>query len=128
MTQEIRRLGDAELEIMQAIWNAGEPVNSAYIQRALLGKRDWALPTLLTVLSRLRDKGFLSCGKQGRNNIYVARIGEETYQQNESRTILEKLYGNSVTGLVASLYDGKSITDGDLKDLRKFLDDWEEKR
>ena len=42
MAAEIKRLGDAELEIMQAVWGAGEAVNSAYIQAALAGKRNWS--------------------------------------------------------------------------------------
>ena len=128
MHKEIKRLGDAELEIMQAIWAAGEPVNSAYIQTALAGKRDWALPTTLTVLSRLCEKGFLSGEKQGRNNFYAARISEEAYRRSEGKTMLEKLYAGSVTGLVVSLYDGKSIGDRDMAELRRFLDSWEEKK
>ena len=35
MTQELKHLGDAELEIMQAVWRAGEPVQSSYIRQAL---------------------------------------------------------------------------------------------
>jgi predicted transcriptional regulator len=128
MRKEIKRLGDGELEIMQAIWAAGEPVNSAYIQTALAGKRDWALPTTLTVLSRLCDKGFLSSEKMGRSNLYTAGISEEAYRCSEGKTILEKLYAGSVTGLVASLYDGKSISDRDMAELRQLLDVWEEKR
>ena len=33
MEETIRRLGDAELEIMQAVWAAGEPVSSTYVSR-----------------------------------------------------------------------------------------------
>lgn len=127
MEQEIKRLGDAELEIMQAIWSVGEPVSSSWVQAALRGRRDWALATLMTALNRLCDKGFLRCEKHGRNNLYTALIDRETYQQQEGRTMLEKLYGNSVTGLVASLYAGKSIDDRDLAELRQFLADWEER-
>ncbi|WP_298017230.1 BlaI/MecI/CopY family transcriptional regulator [uncultured Dysosmobacter sp.] len=127
MEQEIKRLGDAELEIMQAIWAAGEPVSSTCVQSALRGRRNWALATLMTALNRLCDKGFLRCEKQGRNNLYTALIDREAYQQQEGRTMLEKLYGNSVTGLVASLYAGKSINDADLAELRRFLADWEER-
>lgn len=127
MEQEIKRLGDAELEIMQAIWTAGVPVSSTRVQSALRGRRDWALATLMTALNRLCDKGFLRCEKQGRNNLYTALIDRETYQQQEGRTMLEKLYGNSVTGLVASLYAGRSIDDADLAELRRFLADWEER-
>lgn len=128
MRKGIKRLGDAELEIMQAIWAAGEPVNSAYIQTALAGKRDWALPTTLTVLSRLCDKAFLFSEKQGRSNFYTAKISEEEYRRSEGKTMLEKLYAGSVTGLVASLYDGNSIGDRDMEELRRFLDAWEEKK
>lgn len=127
MNDDRKRLGDAELEIMQAVWGAGTAVNSAYIQEALVGKRNWALPTILTALSRLCDKGFLSSEKQGRGNRYTALIGEEAYRQSEGRSILEKLYGNSVTGLVASLYGGKTIGDKDLAELRDFLEHWEAK-
>ena len=101
MEETIRRLGDAELEIMQAVWAAGEPVSSTYVQQALRGRRDWALGALMTALGRLCDKGFLRREKQGRNNLYAPLIDERTYQQREGRTILERLYGNSVTGLVA---------------------------
>lgn len=127
MEQEVKRLGDAELEIMQAVWAADGPVASTYVQAALRGRRDWALATLMTVLNRLCDKGFLRCEKQGRNNLYTAVIDRDTYQQQEGRTILEKLYGNSLTGLVASLYAGKSIDDADVAELRRFLDSWEVK-
>lgn len=128
MGEKIKRLGDAELEIMQAIWAAEEPVNSTYVQTALTGKRDWVLPAILTVLSRLCDKGFLTSEKQGRSNLYTALIGEKEYQQSEGHTILEKLYGNSITGFVAALYDGKSISDDDVKELRVFLEHWGEKK
>lgn len=125
MGQQIRRLGDAELEIMQAIWQADRLVNASEVRAALQGRRDWALATLMTVLKRLCDKGFLRCEKAGRNNLYRALIREETYQQQEGRTVLEKLYGNSVTGLVASLYAGKTIDDRDMAELKRFLEEWE---
>ena len=38
----MKRLGDAELEIMLTIWAAGEPVGSAYVHGRLKGSRDSA--------------------------------------------------------------------------------------
>ena len=125
MEENIRRLGDAELEIMQAVWAAEGPVSSVYVQQALRGRRDWALGALMTALRRLCDKGFLRREKQGRNNLYAPLIDEQTYQQREGRTILERLYGNSVTGLVAALYDGNAISSQDLAELRRFLEEKE---
>lgn len=128
MKKEIKRLGDAELEIMQAIWAADGPVSSAYVQTAMQGKRDWALAAIMTVLKRLCEKGFLLCTKEEKKNSYTALISQETYQRSEGKTVLEKLYAGSVTGLVAALYDGKSINDQDIAELRRFLDHWEDKK
>lgn len=68
--EKLKRLGDAELEIMLAVWGAGEPVQSTYIHEKLKGSRDWALPAVITSLNRLVDKGFLACEKRGRSNWY----------------------------------------------------------
>ncbi|WP_339191841.1 BlaI/MecI/CopY family transcriptional regulator [Paenibacillus sp. FSL E2-0230] len=58
MNNKIKRLPDAELEIMLVIWRAESWVSSSYILNQLGDKRKWALATLMTVLSRLVEKGF----------------------------------------------------------------------
>ncbi|MDO4539668.1 MAG: BlaI/MecI/CopY family transcriptional regulator [Syntrophomonadaceae bacterium] len=122
MKNKMKRLPDAELEIMLIVWKAGGPVSSSYVLEQLSGRRQWALATLMTVLARLVDKGFLYCEKQGRHNLYRAAIGEDEYKTMESRSMLEKLHGNSFKNLVASLYDGKAIDESDLAELRLYLD------
>ena len=123
----MRRLGDAELEIMLAIWSAGEPVSSSYVQEKLRGSRDWALPAILTSLSRLVEKGFLSCEKRGRGNWYTPLIRESDYKAAEGRGLIDRLYSGSFTGMVASLCDGRAIGEDDLAELRQYLDTLEGK-
>ena len=95
MNKKNKRLGDAELEIMLVIWDCTEPVTSTYILEQLRGRRNWALSTLMTTLSRLADKGFVFCDRTTRTNYYSALISEEDYKAQEGRSFLEKLYGNS---------------------------------
>ena len=57
----MKRLGDGELEIMLAVWGEEEPVSSTLVQEKLRGRRDWALPAVITALNRLVEKGFLAC-------------------------------------------------------------------
>ena len=125
MEQELRRLGDAELEIMQAVWRAGEPVQASAIQRELRERRPWPLPAVLTALNRLGGKGFLTCRKQGRGNWYAPAVSQEEYREFESRGFLRRLYGNSFPALVAALYRGRAIGKEELADLRRFLDQLE---
>ena len=115
------RIPDAELEIMMVIWDAGTDVTSDYIMEKL--KKDWAKPTLLNLLGRLCDRGFLECTKDGRINIYSSKVKKEEYLELESKNFLKKLHHNSLTSLVASLYSGKGVTKEDLDELRKFIEE-----
>src|SRR5690625_989880 len=120
--QPIKRLPDAELEIMLIVWQADDKVSSSYILERLEGKRQWALSTLMTVLSRLVDKGFLHCEKVGRSNSYSPIISEDEYKESEGKSTLKKLFGNSIQDMVMSLYNGKAIDKDDLVELREMLD------
>lgn len=123
----MKKLGDAELEIMLAVWSAGGPVHSAYVQEKLRGSRDWPLAAILTSLNRLVEKGYLACEKQGRTNLYRPLISENDYKTAEGRGLIDRLYGGSFTGMVASLCDGRAIGKNDLEELRQYLDTLEEK-
>lgn len=122
MAATSKRLSDAELEIMLVVWHSEQQVSSTYILEKLQGKRDWALPTLMTVLSRLMKKGYLAREKKGRNNLYFSIVDEHTYKESEGKSILEKLYGNSFKNFVTSLYNSKAINDEDIEELRDFID------
>lgn len=122
LKKPFKRLPDAELEIMLVVWNADDKVSSSYILERLKAKRQWALSTLMTVLTRLVDKGFLKCEKEGRHNRYSPAISEEEYKAIEGKSTLKKLFGNSIQDLVMSLYNGKAIDKNDLIELRQMLD------
>ena len=121
--EKVKRLGDVELEIMQVLWKEKDPVTSSYVLEKIQGKRSWALSTLMTVLARLCEKGFVSCDRSTRTNYYSALVSEEEYKKQESSLILEKLFGNSVSDFVVALYHGKTITKDDLESLRKLIDE-----
>lgn len=121
-----KKLGEAELEIMQVIWDSEKPVASNYILRELQGRRKWQLSTLMTSLKRLSDKGFVSCDRSTGSNLYISVISENEYKAGASKNFLEKLYNNSIQNMIAALYSNQTIKDSDIEELRKFLDDLEE--
>ena len=127
MDKVMKKLGEAELEIMQVIWNTDAPVTSSFILKELQERRKWQLSTLMTSLSRLVDKGFISCDRAAGNNLYSPIISENDFKAKESKSFLEKLYNNSIQNMVATLYSNKAINDSDMNELRKFLDDLEGK-
>lgn len=121
MAETIRRLPDSELEIMKIVWEAGGRATSAQVLGRLKDKRNWKTTSVLTFLSRLAEKGFLSIERQGKSNIYTALVNENDYLEKESKSFLEKLCGNSLRTFVATLYDSNAISDEDLKELHRYI-------
>ena len=118
--KNIKRLGDAELEIMQIVWARPEPMTSKEILNNLT-QRQWKLSTLMTTLERLVDKGYLACDRSTRTNFYSRQIEECDYKANESKLLLEKLHGNSLSSLVSFLCDSNSVDKEDIAELRSYL-------
>lgn len=116
-----KRLPDSELEVMLVIWEAKEAVTRSYIEQRL-PNQTLSPTTVLSFLSRLEEKGFVKVEKQGKKNLYTALISEQCYVEHEGKSMLEKLYGNSLKNFVASLYHGKAVDDKQMEELREYLD------
>ena len=118
---KLKKLPESELEIMIALWEADGPVPRNYFDQKLKERKNWADSTILSLLGRLQEKGFLSCSKQGNRNLYEALVSQEEYLAYENRNFLQKLHGNSIRNLVASMVDSRDLTQSDLDDLRQYL-------
>lgn len=121
MALTIRRLPDAELEVMQAVWACTPPVSRPDIERRIQKTHPMAQTTLLTLLTRLAEKGFLSIEKIGRGNCYTPKVSQQEYLAAQSRRFLDQLCGGSMTTFAAALCDS-GISREDLAELQKLLE------
>lgn len=121
MTQQ---LSDAELEIMKIVWeNPAEVTLFSYIMDGLAARgKPCQKNTLIVLLSRLMNKGFLSARKIGRHNEYTTLISETEYQTAQTKTFLDKIYEGSAGGLVANLIAGELLTEEEYEELKKLLE------
>ncbi len=119
----MKSLGEAELEIMQVIWNSDSAVTSNYILKELEGKRRWSLSTLMTSLARLSAKEFVKCDRTSGTNMYSYIISESEYKASAGTGFLKSLYNNSICNMVASLYNDKKLSDEDIKELKNYLNE-----
>ena len=118
----LQRLPDAELEVMQALWRQEKyPVSSAGELMAELSGRHWQTATLLKLLSRLEERGFVGREKAGRANLYHPLVSRQDYLALESRSFLERLHGGSLPSLVAALVDSRAVGREDLAELEALL-------
>ena len=116
------RLPESELELMLAVWEAGEEGTTASGILARL-ERPLTASALHSYLKRLEEKGFLTCVKSGKVNTYTALISQADYQRSEGRSILRKLYGGSLTRFAAALYDEGPVDQQEIAQLQALLEE-----
>ena len=121
MKRTIQKLPESELDLMIVLWKQKNDMSRSEIEKIVNQKKTLAPTTILTLLSRLEKKGFVSVNRDGNLNKYRWLVSQAEYQQKEGKGMLEKLYGNSVKNFVAALYQGREIDDEDLKELEGFL-------
>ena len=120
-----QQISNSELELMKIIWGKGGTALYASIMSELeKSGNEWKKNTVLTLLSRLIDKGFLSISKIGRRNEYTALVNEKDYLAAQTKNFLEKVYEGDVTELISTLVHQDILSSDDFDTLQKF---WREK-
>lgn len=119
----IKRLPDAEFEIMKVVWANEPPITTSIIMDQLGREKEWKAQTILTLMVRLVERGFLRTEKNGKERTYFPLINKEDYLKFETGDFMERFHGNSFASLITTLYEGKKIKDSDLDELTKWLKD-----
>lgn len=115
------RISDAELEVMEALWAAGQPLTAADVAERIGAERGWSLATVKTMLSRLVSKGALKHREDGRRFLYSPTIRREAYVGTESRRFVERLFGGRLSPLVARLAEEDALDDEDIAAIEALL-------
>lgn len=122
MLIELKRLPDSELEVMLALWDCGGEASRSQIEEKLADFH-WAVNTINTFLTRLCAKNFISVHREGKTNYYSPLVSKEEYLAFESRGVLKKLYGGSVSNFVAAFSDGNGIDEKEIEELQSLIDE-----
>lgn len=123
---ELKKLPDAEFEIMRTIWRMTEPVTSAMLNAQLRQTSPaalWKPQTVLTMLTRLEGKGYLRSEKHGKEREYYVLVPQEEYLALEAENFRQRFAGGRFSGLVKALCDTDDLTQNDIDDLRHWLEE-----
>lgn len=121
MDQPIRRLPDAELEVMQAVWACKPPIFRKDLEAILETTHPMAVTTLLTLLTRLSEKGFVATEKDGRRSRYVPLVTRQDYLAAQSSTFFHKLCGGNLSTFATALCES-GLSREELEELRDLLE------
>ncbi len=119
----IPRISETEWEIMRVVW-ARNPVTAAEIIDEL-SKSDptWHPVTAKTLLNRLVKKGALGYDLDGRAYVYRALVRERDCVNAVSSSFLDRVFGGSLSTMVAHFVENRKLSPKQVKELRKMLDE-----
>lgn len=126
----MQQVSDYELELLKIIWAGnGHQAMYAEIVDALEKKGlPWTKNTIITLLSRLVNKGFLKVKKIGRRNQYIAIVSEEQYREVQTQSLLDRVYGGDAKGLVCTLIQGELLSPEEYEELKMYWKEGKEKK
>lgn len=129
MTRSHRReieLGDAELEILKALWETGPATVRAVMNRLHeTSGRELAYTTVQTTLTRLEKKGCVTSRKaadSGQAHVFRAKVSRERISQSRLRALLEQLYDGSAAPLVVQLMETERFTPDEIAQLQSLIE------
>jgi predicted transcriptional regulator len=114
------RISEAEHAVMEVLWDKN-PISAAEVCEAVCAQRDWSIPTVKTLLSRLVQKDVVATEPQGRKFLYRPLIERADYVGGESRRLVNRLFGGRAAPLFAQLAESEALTDDDLSEIEALL-------
>jgi len=118
----IKRLPDSEFELMRIVWASPSPISTNQIITQLEQRKEWKPQTVLTLLTRMIERGFLRSERVGKERIYYPLITRDEYVAFESGSFMERFHQNSFVSLMSTLYAKSQVSENDLDELKKWLD------
>lgn len=119
-------ISDAESHVMEVLWRAPGPVVAEQVVVALHETQHWQTATVKTLLNRLLKKGAIAAKKDGRRFLYSAILAREAWLARESESLVQRLFGGRIAPLVAHFGSQRKLSQADIADLRKLIDEMDD--
>jgi predicted transcriptional regulator len=120
-----RRLpvSDAELEVLKVLWGAG-PATVRDVAGALRKQqRRLAYNTVLTLLSRLREKGYVRADRRETAHLFHAVVTRDDLLGSSLAALADRVCDGTASPLVHALVRGRTFSAEEIAYFRKLLDD-----
>ena len=88
-----------ELDIMKAVWQTS-PITVKDVQATIRPRRKLAYTTVMTIMHRLFQKGFLSRKLRSRTHYYEPAVAYATVREAEVRRVVQEFFAGSSDRLI----------------------------
>ena len=115
-------LGPLEADIMQVIWKH-QVVTVQDVFETLSAERSIAYNTVMTVMTRLSQKGILCRQKQGRAYIYSPATTKAEVAKSMLQYVIDKIFGGSRAPVFSHLLEDKNLSEDEMAYLKTIVEE-----
>lgn len=117
----MKELSTAEWHVMESLW-ADSPKVGSQIVADLKESVGWSRSTTLTMLKRMSDKELIACEDGESMKIYRPLLERDAAARKETENFLERVYHGSLSMLLNHFVEKQSLSQQDIEELRRILD------
>lgn len=118
-------VSDAELELLKVLWKHGPATVRDISARLRRRARPPAYNTVLTLLSRLREKGYVEADRSGTAHVFRAVATREELLKQDLTALADRICDGTSSPLVHALVKGRKLSRDEIAQFRKWLDELE---
>ena len=115
-------ISEAESTIMEVLWRQA-PRSAEDILAEVAPSQGWQEGTVKSLLNRLLKKKAIKAERDGRRYLYTPLLSREKYVSQESKGLLDRLFGGRVAPLVAHFSEQRKLSKKDIAELRRLLEE-----
>jgi predicted transcriptional regulator len=115
-------VSDTELEVLKVLWANG-PGTVRDVEGHLRRRRRLAYNTVLTLLSRLREKGYVRADRSGTAHVFEAIVTREELLSHGLAKLADRICDGTASPLVHALVKGQTFSAEDIAHFRRLLDE-----
>ena len=123
--REMKRLTELELAVIRVVWKHGETTVEQIRRDLEASGRKLAQPSIRTMLSILREKGYVKRHREGRGYTYAAAISAEQARQSILADMIERAFEGSALEMMAAVVKSKLVSDKELDAVKQLIRDHE---
>jgi predicted transcriptional regulator len=121
---EPEKPSELEMQILGLLWRDGPLTVREVLNRMPDGKKR-AYTTVLSVMQVMDKKGFLSRTREGLTDRWRPKVKESDIMQPFMQTLVSHVFGGRATSAMQCLLDGAAVDRGEIEEIRKLLDAYE---
>ena len=120
-SKSLTPLGETEMEVLHHVWDLGR-ASVADVQARIMDERKIAYTTVMTVMKKLADKGYLQYEKDGATYVYTPARKPEEVQSSLVDDLVSKVFRGSSLALVQTLVKSEDLSDEERKEIIQLID------